>query len=147
MRTRTTLAAAAALLLASLTACEGSDVNANPQACKKALYEQYRDTVANGDNAPTSENPTACNGVDDATLKSLAGEAVKEYLASDDAEKVIDDAVADAIDDAPFEDVTPAPEASLNQEFADPQQELLQQELLANMQKEIDDAVVDAVSP
>lgn len=44
MRTRTTLIAAAAVLLATLTACGGSHTKADPQACKKALYDQYRDT-------------------------------------------------------------------------------------------------------
>ncbi|MEV3970310.1 hypothetical protein AB0K68_19515 [Streptomyces sp. NPDC050698] len=109
MRTSTTLTAAFALLLAALTACAGTEAEADAQACKKAVYEQYRDTVAAGDDTPRTQKPSECAGIDDRTLKRLAGEAIKEYLASEDAEKALDDAMRDAIDDAPFEEVLPTP--------------------------------------
>ncbi|MEU5396437.1 hypothetical protein [Streptomyces tibetensis] len=122
---RTTLTAVTALLLATLTACGGTEAKADPQACKKALYDQYRDTVAAGDDAPASKQPEACDGVDDKTLQRLAGEAIKEYLASDDAEKAVDDVVEGAIDDAPWEDVIPTPDASdLGKEFDDAKKKL-----------------------
>ncbi|MFJ4539845.1 hypothetical protein ACIP39_28335 [Streptomyces tibetensis] len=114
-----------ALLLATLTACGGTEAEADPQVCKKALYDQYRDSVAAGDNAPESKKPAACDGVDDKTLQRLAGEAIKEYLASDDAEKPVDDAVEGALDDVPWEDVMPTPDASdLGKEFDDAKKKL-----------------------
>jgi hypothetical protein len=125
MRTRTTLTATIALLLATLTACGGNEVHADPPACKKALYDQYRDTVAAGDDAPESRRPAACDGVDDKTLQRLTGEAIKEYLASDDAERAVDDAVEGAVDDAPWEEVMPSPDTSdLGKEFDDAQKKL-----------------------
>lgn len=135
MRTRTTLTAVTALLIATLAACGGTEAKADPQACKKALYDQYRDTVAAGDDAPESKKPAACDGVDGTTLQRLAGEAIKEYLASDDAEKAIDDAVEGAIDDVPWEDVVPTPDASdLGKEFDDAKKKL------DDLMKETDDA-------
>ncbi|MEU7723203.1 hypothetical protein [Streptomyces tibetensis] len=125
MRTRTSLAAVVALLLATLTACGGTEAKADPQDCRKALYDQYRDTVAAGDDTPESKRPAACDGVDDKALQRLAGEAIKEYLASDDAEKAVDDAVEGAIDDAPWEEVMPTPDASdLGKEFDDAKKKL-----------------------
>ncbi|MFB6849813.1 hypothetical protein ACFCXS_33810 [Streptomyces sp. NPDC056373] len=114
-----------ALLLATLTACGGTEAHADPQACKKALYDQNRDSVAAGDDATPSKKPAACDGIDDKTLQRLAGEAIREYLASDDAQQAVDDAVEGAIDDAPWEDVTPTPAASdLGKEFNDAKRKL-----------------------
>ncbi|MER7479098.1 hypothetical protein ABTX60_15865 [Streptomyces sp. NPDC126510] len=113
------------LLLITLTACGGTEAKADPQACEKGLFEQYRDTVAAGGDAPESKKPAACDGVDDKTLERLAGQAIKEYLASDDAEKVVDDVVEDAIDDVPWEEVKPTPDVSdLGKEFDDARKKL-----------------------
>jgi hypothetical protein len=125
MRTRTTLTAVTALLLAALTACGGTEAEADPQDCRRAMYEQYRDTVKAGDDAPLAKEPTECAGLDDNTVKRLAGEAIRDYLAGEDAEKAVDDAVEDAIEDLPLEEVMPTPEASdLGLEFDDVQDEL-----------------------
>ena len=107
MRSRTTLTATMPLLLTALTACGSNDKAADAPARKKAMVEQYRDTVAKGDDTPESRRPKACADVDDATLTRIKGEAIKEYLESDDAEKAIDEAVKDGLDDVPFTEVTP----------------------------------------
>nr|WTB35313.1 hypothetical protein OG781_42870 [Streptomyces sp. NBC_00830] len=47
MRTRlTTAAITAGLLLATLTACGGSDTKADPAACKTAMTKQLSDAIA-----------------------------------------------------------------------------------------------------
>lgn len=60
MHTRlTTAAITAGLLLATLTACGGSDTKAFPAACKTAMTKQLSDAIAAGDKAKQGKRPPA----------------------------------------------------------------------------------------
>lgn len=97
MRTTTTAALCAAALL-TLTACSGSDT-AKPDtaACKTAMAQQLDDAI---DTGAKGTRPAACDGIDDATLKRLSGEAIGDRLEQDTA-------LPDTNDDD--QDATPAP--------------------------------------
>ncbi|MFE2041660.1 hypothetical protein ACFXAZ_12150 [Streptomyces sp. NPDC059477] len=94
MKTRTTLYAPL-LALALLTAACSSDTEASPEACKAAMVDQLKEATETG---KEGSRPAACDGLDDKTLESLAGEASKEWLDSSEAEKTVEDAADDALD-------------------------------------------------
>jgi hypothetical protein len=74
MRIRTA-AIAAALLLATITACSGN--SDDPDACKAALLQQPKEPT---ETVKEGERPAACEGLDDKTVERLAGEATTEWL-------------------------------------------------------------------
>ncbi|MBA2951600.1 hypothetical protein [Streptomyces himalayensis] len=75
MRIRT-VAIAAALLLAPLTACS-SEAEANPAACKAAMEKQFKDAV---EKDIEGKRPSECEGVDNKTLERYVGEIVEDQL-------------------------------------------------------------------
>ncbi|MFJ1808532.1 MULTISPECIES: hypothetical protein [unclassified Streptomyces] len=93
-------ACAALLALAALTGCSDTDSGSgNVAACKTAMAKQLEQGVAarsNGSPMPTGSRPPACNGVDDATLQRLTGEVTTEWMDSDQADKVAEDALKSA---------------------------------------------------
>ncbi|MFJ9020791.1 hypothetical protein ACIRPU_12525 [Streptomyces sp. NPDC102259] len=99
MNTRTA-ACAALLALAALTGCSDTDSGSDDvAACKTAMAKQLEQGVAARTNAspmPTGSRPPACAGVDDATLTRLTGEVTTEWLDSDQADKVAEDALKSA---------------------------------------------------
>ncbi|MFI2351579.1 hypothetical protein ACH492_32110 [Streptomyces sp. NPDC019443] len=74
MRIRTA-AIAAALLLATITACSGS--SADPDACKADLLQQPKEPT---ETVKEGKRPAACEGLDDKTVERLTGEATTEWL-------------------------------------------------------------------
>ncbi|MEU9313802.1 hypothetical protein [Streptomyces sp. NPDC048256] len=90
---------AALLTLAALTGCSsGSDTAADPQACKTAMakrLEQGLSARANSSPMPTGR-PAACSGIDDATFLRITSEVTTEWMDSDQADKVAEDALKSA---------------------------------------------------
>lgn len=82
------IATAAALLL---TACAGPDPD--PAACKQAMAEQLDDAI---DTGAEGQRPTACEGVDAATLERIVGEVTEEKIGEE-----LDDAFQDMDEDWP----------------------------------------------
>ncbi|GAA4663177.1 hypothetical protein [Streptomyces youssoufiensis] len=81
---RTALAVTAALLLGlTVTACS-DDSEPSVSACKQAMQKQLQDAK----DGATGSRPSACNGVDDATLQKIAAE-----LIGSEVEKGMEDAV------------------------------------------------------
>ncbi|MET9506908.1 hypothetical protein ABZX62_00220 [Streptomyces flavidovirens] len=109
---RRTSTAITACLLFALTACGGTDVKADPAACKKAMTKAFDDAMAAGDKAEESKRPAACDGLDDKTLKRLAGEVTTEWMkgdkAADELEEDLDEMQQD-LDDAVDEYATETP--------------------------------------
>ncbi|GHH87830.1 hypothetical protein [Streptomyces capitiformicae] len=105
MRTRTVLPAVLLALAAGVTACSGaSDTEASPAACKEALAKQLHEASQTG---KKGSRPAACTGIDTKTLEKLVGEVTEEWMGSDDADKVVNDALEDAFGDGvPVPDVT-----------------------------------------
>lgn len=91
MRTRTALTAVLLALAAATTSC--SSTEADPAACKAAMTKQMADAMESG---KEGSRPAACAGIDDKTLQKLAGEVTKEWLDSDQADKVAEDALKSA---------------------------------------------------
>ncbi|MEU9789096.1 hypothetical protein AB0E27_00480 [Streptomyces sparsogenes] len=75
MRTITLAAIAAALL--TLAACSSNGNEYNVAACKKALQQQFEEAIASG---KEGNPPFACLGLDEATLRRLAGEIISENM-------------------------------------------------------------------
>lgn len=112
MRTRTVLPAVLLALAAGVTACSGtSDTEASTAACKEALAKQLHEASQSG---KKGSRPAACTGIDTKTLENLVGEVTEEWMDSDDADKVVNDALEDAFGDGiPVPDVTePQPTAA-----------------------------------
>lgn len=105
MRTRTVLPAVLLALGAGITACSStSSTEASTAACKDALAKQLHEASQNG---KKGTHPPSCEGLDTKTLERLVGEVTEEWLDSEDADKV----VSDALDDA-FGDGLPVPEVT-----------------------------------
>ncbi|MGW7195534.1 hypothetical protein [Streptomyces chryseus] len=113
MRARTAAALAAALFLASLTACSSGITTAQPDpaACKKAMAKAFDDATAAGDKAEKSKRPPACEGVDTKTLERFAGEVMKEWMDSPKGEKRLKESYEKGVKDA-IESATPEPTAA-----------------------------------
>ncbi|MFF0728402.1 hypothetical protein [Streptomyces sp. NPDC004134] len=78
MRTRISLAVAAAGLALGLTACGSSDAgDGNVADCKSAIAEQMQ---AAADTDAEGHRPAACIGIDDKTLQRIAGELLEDEL-------------------------------------------------------------------
>lgn len=56
------------------------DDSGDPAACKAAMRADFQRAIAAGADAPTSDRPAACNGIDDATVQRYASELVTEQL-------------------------------------------------------------------
>ncbi|KQX65491.1 hypothetical protein [Streptomyces sp. Root1310] len=93
-------ACATLLTLAALVGCSsGSDTAAEPQACKTAMAKQLEQGLsarANGSPMPTDSRPAACSGIDDATFLRITSEVTTEWMESDQADKVAEDALKSA---------------------------------------------------
>jgi hypothetical protein len=77
MRTRTTAALAATLLLA-LTACDSEPDGGGPHvdACKTAMEKQFADAPEAGVDPREAQPPAACAGVDNETRTRLTEELI-----------------------------------------------------------------------
>jgi major membrane immunogen (membrane-anchored lipoprotein) len=98
---------ATAILLTTavlLTGCSNSDSSDTPDtaACKAAMEKQLTDAI---DTGAEGTRPAACEGIDDATLKRLAGEAISDRLKED-----TEDAVRDATGGEDDQAATPIPD-------------------------------------
>lgn len=85
MRTRT-IAVAAALFLAPLTACSSEP---DAAACKAAMAKQLDEAI---DSGKEGTQPDVCKDVDTATLERIAGELAEDQL-GEVAKKVLESAM------------------------------------------------------
>lgn len=109
MRTRAAVVATLLLAAPLLAACSGDKTTADPKACKAAMAEDYRKAMSNGGKGPEQKRPAACKGIDDKTAQRLAGEVIKEYMASDQAKKDLNKDFEDGVKSA-----MPTPSASVS---------------------------------
>lgn len=86
--------------LAVLLDDDGGEPIASETACREAVVKSMRENAAAGTDAPAASAPAACYGLDKATLERIAGEVVTEYLDSPEAEKVVEDAMREAMESA-----------------------------------------------
>jgi hypothetical protein len=105
MSTRTALPVMLLALAGLIVGCSSdSSTKASPAACKEALSKQLHDASQSG---KKGSRPAACTGIDTKTLEKLVGEVTEEWMGSDDADKVVNDALEDAFGDGvPVPDVT-----------------------------------------
>lgn len=118
MHARTAATPVLLALTLALTGCSsGSDTKPDAVACKTAMQKQFKDALKAGETAAPGSRPDACDGVDAATLRKIAGELVTDQL--DDAAPTLDpadeleaslDALEDEIDDTLKDNgITPTP--------------------------------------
>ncbi|MER6531677.1 hypothetical protein [Streptomyces sp. NPDC001508] len=96
MKIRTALCAALLALTALTAGCGSGETEAGPEACKAALKEQASKAAKNDEE---DGRPAECDGLDNTTLRRLTGEVITEWMKSDEADKIADDALKDAFGD------------------------------------------------
>lgn len=74
------LAAAALLLTTACTTGSQTPAAASTASCETALVHQLQAAEANP-NGPSGTRPAACNGIDDATINTLAQQAMTTVFA------------------------------------------------------------------
>ncbi|MEU9335793.1 hypothetical protein AB0D49_21850 [Streptomyces sp. NPDC048290] len=115
MRTRTarTALSAALIALAALAvSCGGDEPVASAESCKTALREQLSAATATDEEGSA---PAECDGLDEKTQERVAREVTKEWLESDEADKIAEEAAKEAeeaLADSPEPSLPPSPTAT-----------------------------------
>ncbi|MFF0203648.1 hypothetical protein [Streptomyces sp. NPDC005017] len=131
MGSRTALSAVGLLLLA-VTACgagdgEGTTAGGDEAACEAALIRQADEFARAGGPPADAEDPAACAGLDERTLRRVHARIIGEVVGGDEFREHVEDALGDpALSGLPEPTGafgTPGPDG-LEEELADLQDEM-----------------------
>ncbi|MET9735693.1 hypothetical protein ABZZ79_35225 [Streptomyces sp. NPDC006458] len=102
MNSRTAMPALGLLLMA-VTACgsgsgEGAAAVGDEAACRAALSRQAKEFAQAGGPPADAEDPAACAGLDDRTLKRVHNEIIGEVVGSDEFREQVEDSLGDPVE-------------------------------------------------